>query len=190
MKIIETIVGTCNEDGSTYLAPMGVWEHDSHTILAPFKPSQTLDNLMRTRCAVINRTDDVRIFAGCLSGRRTWPLAESKRLVAKRLKAALSHSEVEVVKIKDDDRRPQLYTKIIHEAVHAPFVGFNRAQSAVIELAILVSRLDRLPPEKILKEIDYLKIAVDKTAGPDEFEAWSWLMARVEKKFRLSSNTP
>ena len=75
-------------------------------------------------------------------------------------------------------------------ATHAPFGGFNRAQAAVIELAILVSRLDRLPPEKILTEIAYLKIAVDKTAGRKELEAWTWLMERVQKKFPEASEIP
>ena len=189
MKILETIVSTCDQDNNTHLAPMGITQQDSHIILAPFKPSQTLDNLKHTPYAVINRTDDVRIFAGCLSGRKTWPLVATKNIVVKRLQAVLSHVEIKVVKIKDDALRPQLYAEVLSETVHAPFVGFNRAQSAVIELAILVSRLDRLPPEKILTEIDYLKIAIDKTAGAHELEAWSWLMARVEQNLDLKFNT-
>ena len=183
MKILETIVSTCNENGSTYLAPMGVWMNGSFIILAPFKPSTTLDNLKRNPYAVINRVDDVRVFAGCLSGRKKWSLTESNYAEAKRLEAALSHIEVKVVKTEDDALRPKLHTEILHEATHAPFCGFNRAQAAVIELAILVSRLDRLPSEKILTEIAYLKIAIDKTAGSEELEAWSWLIERVQKKF-------
>ena len=38
----------------------------------------------------------------------------------------------------------------------APFRGFNRAQAAVVEAAILVSRLHMLPPDKIEREIGYL----------------------------------
>jgi len=49
----------------------------------------------------------------------------------------------------------------------------------VIEAAILVSRLDRLPAQKIDDEMRYLAIAVDKTAGPVEREAWSWLTERI-----------
>ena len=37
-----------------------------------------------------------------------------------------------------------------------------------------------LPPEKIETEIAYLTIAIDKTAGEREWEAWGWLMARIE----------
>ena len=74
--------------------------------------------------------------------------------------------------------RPRLVCRPVFEAAHAPFRGFNRAQAAVIEAAILVSRLHMLPAEKVDAEIGYLRIAVDKTAGPRELEAWGWLMDR------------
>ena len=66
---------------------------------------------------------------------------------------------------------------------HAPFTGFNRAKAAVLELAILVSRLGMLPREKIEAEIAYLTIAIEKTAGEEEREAWGWLMQRVTDHF-------
>jgi len=44
---------------------------------------------------------------------------------------------------------------------------------------VLVSRLKRLPMEKIQQEMDYLRIAIDKTAGERELEAWSWLTEAV-----------
>ena len=46
----------------------------------------------------------------------------------------------------------------------------------MIELAILSSRLDCLPREKVARETAYLSIAIEKTAGPREAEAWAWLM--------------
>jgi hypothetical protein len=76
--------------------------------------------------------------------------------------------------------RPRLYCRVVHEANHAPFQGFNRAQFAVLEAAILVSRLDRLPWSKIETELDYLRIGLQKTAGERELEAWGWLMEKIE----------
>jgi hypothetical protein len=58
-------------------------------------------------------------------------------------------------------------------------MGFNRAQAAVVEAAILVSRLEMLPRDKIEQEISYLQIAVSKTAGAAEQEAWQWLMELI-----------
>lgn len=181
MLIYESIVTTRNEDGTTHLAPMGVWADGDERVLAPFRPSITLDNLRRERCAVINRSDDVRIFAGCLCGRRDWPLCDADQLPLQRLDGALSHSEVEVVDIREDDVRPQFICETLHEAGHAPFAGFNRAQAAVIEMCILASRLDRLEADKVAREIQYLRIAIEKTAGEHEREAWDWLMTMVEE---------
>jgi hypothetical protein len=67
----------------------------------------------------------------------------------------------------------------VHLAQHAPFLGFNRAQAAVLEAAILTSRLHMLPREKIDSELAYLEIAVTKTSGPAEQEAWDWLMEKI-----------
>jgi hypothetical protein len=46
-----------------------------------------------------------------------------------------------------------------------------------------------LPAEKIDAELKYLEIAIDKTAGPAEREAWSWLLERIEQ-FRTDANKP
>lgn len=178
--ILETIVTTQDPKGRPHLAPMGVhlWE-DGMTIL-PFRPSQTLANLLATGMAVVNATDDVRIFAGCLSGRRNWPLVPAERIACPRLRDALAHTELKLVRVEEDPTRPRLFCRTVHQANHAPFRGFNRAQFAVLEAAILVSRFDRLPWEKIEAELTYLKIGLEKTQGPREKEAWAWLMEKIE----------
>jgi len=179
--IRETIVSTRASDGRCHLAPIGVHERDGdELVIAPFRPSSTLDNLLDRRCAVVNHCDDVRVFAGCLTGRRDWPVVPAQTVDADRLKVALAHREVVLDRVEDDAQRPRLVCRVVHRATHAAFAGFNRAQAAVIEGAILVSRLHMLPSEKIEAEIAYLSIAVDKTAGPAEREAWGWLVERVE----------
>ena len=177
--IMETIVTTRSTDGNTHIAPMGLRRQEELFLLAPFKPSRSLDNMRREGSAIINYTDDVRVFAGCLTGRWDWPLCAADRINGQRLQDCLSHVELELVDIKDDEQRPELLFCAVHEATHAPFQGFNRAQSAVIEAAVLVSRLQMLPQEKIRAEIDYLTIAIEKTAGPHEQLAWDWLLQRI-----------
>lgn len=178
--ILETIVITRRADGAPHIAPLGIREQDDLVLLAPFRPSATLDNLHRDGRAVVNLTDDVRVFAGCLTGRRDWPVRPAERIAGWVLEAALSHRELEVVRIEDDDLRPRFYLREAHAANHAPFRGFNRAQAAVVEAAILVSRLHLLSSDKIDREIAYLQIAIDRTAGPREHQAWTWLIARIE----------
>lgn len=189
--IQEVIVTTTNSDGSVHIAPMGIHEAEGERlIIALFKPSRTLDNLRRTRQAVVNHCDDVRVFAGCVTGRREWPvLALDNGLDDDfgedgqrnwRLEAALSHQLVEMVEYQADAVRPRCLCEIRGRATHAPFRGFNRAQAAVLEATILVSRLERLPAEKVQHELEYLCVAMDKTAGARERQAWQWLMTAVE----------
>ena len=177
--IKETIITTLDEDGSIHIAPMGVKHEDDYYVIAPFKPSTTLKNLERSGQAVINMTDDVRIFAGCLTGHYVWPTIEVSAINGKRLAAALSHIEIEVAHQEGDGLRPVFYCSEKYQETHAPFMGLNRAKAAVLEAAVLVSRLHMLPDEKIDNEIEYLQIAIDKTASEHELEAWGWLMNRI-----------
>jgi hypothetical protein len=177
--INETIITTLNKDGSIHIAPMGVRHEDDFYVIAPFKPSTTLKNLQRSGQAVINMTDDVRIFAGCLTGHYDWPTIDVSAINGKRLAAALSHIEIEVAHQEGDGLRPVFYCSEKHQETHAPFMGLNRAKAAVLEAAVLVSRLHMLPDEKIDNEIEYLHIAIDKTASEHELEAWGWLMNRI-----------
>ncbi|MEE8321731.1 MAG: DUF447 domain-containing protein [Gammaproteobacteria bacterium] len=179
--IYETIITTINEDGAPHFSPMGIYEQDGMLVIAPFRPSVTLENLQRTQSAVINMTDDVTIFAGCLTGRNDWPTVPAEHIKGQRLLNALSHIEVEVDHCDEDESRPGFFCSIKHKATHTPFMGFNRAQASVIEVAILVSRLRMLSQEKIESEIGYLQIAIDKTAGEKEKQAWAWLMEYIEQ---------
>ncbi len=179
--IRESIVITLNPDGVPHIAPIGVIVEPSGLVIAPFQPSATLDNILAGKEAVVNYTDDVRIFAGCITGRRRdWPTRPAERIKGAVLEAALAHEEVELVEIREDPQRPRLLCRTVHAATGAPFRGFNRAQSSVVEAAILASRLSLLPREKIEREIAYLAIAIEKTAGPREREAWGWLMEMIE----------
>ena len=116
------------------------WSTVVSVMLAPFKPSATLDNLLREGTATINYTDDVRVYAGCLSNRREWPTCPTQDIKGLRLKDCLTHTEVRVSTCVEDDLRPTFTCDVVHEQMHKPFHGYNRAQSAVIELAILVDR--------------------------------------------------
>jgi hypothetical protein len=179
--IYETIVTTVDADNHPHIAPFGVSEKNGLVVIAPFRPSKTLDNLILSRAAVLNFTDDVRIFAGIITGRqRTWPMQKAEKIPGFVLDAALAHSELSLVEVNEHATRPEFYLQVEHEVNHASFRGFNRAQAAVIELAVLISRLHILPIEKINAELAYLNIAISKTAGEHELEAWGWLVEYLE----------
>jgi hypothetical protein len=179
--IFETVVTTVDAAGRVHVAPMGVRYRGRDVILMPFKPSTTYDNIIACGHAVLNIVLDTRIFAGCVTGRRDWPTLPAEKIAGRRLAAALSHLELRLAEHGAEATRPVLRLARVHEATHAPFIGFNRAQAAVIEAAVLVSRLHMLTPTKVDTEMTYLQIAIDKTAGPEEHEAWGWLQDAIAR---------
>ncbi|MFM7083432.1 MAG: DUF447 domain-containing protein [Hyphomicrobium sp.] len=179
-KIIEAIVITQNKIGDNHIVPLGLISDNEGWIIAPFRPSVTIDNLLENPYAVANLTDDIRVFAGCITGRRNWETVPADMLPGRRLAKCVTHWELKVERIINDKERPRFHCSSIHVASHQHWGGFNRAQAAILELAVLTTRLDRLPREKVEMELDYLNIAISKTAGPFELEAKDWLMERIE----------
>src|SRR4030081_1983285 len=101
--IRETILTTTNADGRLHITPIGIIADGCGWIIAPFRPSTTLDNLRAVPFAVANYTDDVRVFAGCLTGRRDWPTTAANSVPVPRLAGALAHAELSVSHITEDD---------------------------------------------------------------------------------------
>ena len=180
--IHEVIVTTISEDNKVHIAPMGIKIFENQVTISPFKPSQTLDNISKNYIATINFIDDVRIFAGIVTKyKKDWELEEIKdNTIVPRLVLANTHYNVIARDFKDDTKRPNIICDIINQGINKPFMGFNRAQFSVIEASVLVSRLRILPIEKILQEIEYLKIGIDKTAGIRESEAWNWIEEKIK----------
>lgn len=182
--IFEVVLTTESPDGRLHLAPMGVRYRGRQVVVMPFRPSTTLDNLLSTRRGVLNIVTDTRVFAGCVTGRRDWPtLAVDPQDPGRgrRLAAALRHLVLELADVQDDAQRPVLTLDVVEDVTHAPFPGLNRAQAAVIEAAVLVSRLHLLPRARIEQEMAIGQNAVDRTASAAEREAWGWLCEAVQR---------
>lgn len=178
--ILETIVTTTAADGTLHLVPFGlIREDDGGTVLAPFCPSPTIENLKANPVFAASSPRDIRVIAGAVTGRRDWPTLPCERIAGSRLADSFGHAEFEVERVEEDETRPRYRGRLVHEAAHSAFIGYNRAQGAVLEAAILSTRLHMLAPEKILSELRYLAIAISKTAGPREREAWGWIEDKV-----------
>ncbi|GJE60060.1 DUF447 domain-containing protein [Methylobacterium trifolii] len=177
--ILETIVTTLSPAGDLHLVPFGLIREGEAYVLAPFRPSPTIVNLEANPVFAASSPRDVRVIAGAVSGRRDWPVADCARIPGKRLADSFGHAEFEVARIEDDGTRPRYHGRMVHAESHHPFIGYNRAQAAVLEAAILSTRLHMLEPDKILTEMAYHAIAISKTAGPHEREAWDWIEDKV-----------
>lgn len=177
--ILETVVTTRSSDGGVHLVPFGLIQDGKDWILAPFRPSPTILNLEASPFFAASSPRDVRVIAGAVTGRRHWRTLPCAVIPGVRLAESFGHAEFEVIAVEADDTRPRYRGRMVHSESHTPFIGYNRAQAAVLEAAILSTRLHMLEPEKILTEMRYHAIAISKTAGPAEREAWDWIEDKV-----------
>ncbi len=182
--IVETIVTTVGEDGSVNCAPMGVEWGDADIVIKPFIETATYANVSVTRAAVVNLTDDVRVFARAAISSpefRTEPAAIVRGVV---LADCCAWREVEVRSIDSEPPRSRIETEVVHRGVRREFIGFNRARHAVLEAAIHATRLHLLERRYVEAELERLQVLVDKTAGPAEREAMALLRDHVHKSTR------
>lgn len=173
--IVETIVTTVAEDGTVNVAPMGVEWSDDRIVLKPFLETATYRNVLATGTAVVNLTDDVRVFARAAISNPHYPTVPAVAVRGVVLGDCCSWRELQVRSIDSTPPRSRIDTTLVHHGTNREFVGFNRARHAVLEMAIYATRLHLLPREFIESERARLQIIVDKTAGPQELEAMTLL---------------
>jgi len=177
--IVETIVTTMDAEGAVNCAPMGVEWGDDTIVLKPFLETATYRNVLATRAAVVNLTDDVRVFARAAISNpqyETGPAAVVRGVV---LSGCCSWRELEVLTIDSTPPRSRIDTTVVHRGTRREFIGFNRARHAVLEAAIYATRVHMLPRAFIDSELARLQTIVDKTAGPHELEAMELLTAHI-----------
>ena len=115
------------------------------------------------------------LFAQAAIGSPQFPWRPAERVAGAVLEAACSWLELEVEAIDATPPRSRIDARIVHRGRGREFVGFNRAKHAVLEAAILATRVHMLPASQVREELDRLQVLVEKTAGPREREAWALL---------------
>jgi hypothetical protein len=173
--ILETIVTTVASDDTVNCAPMGVEWGEDVIVLKPFLETATYRNVMETGAAVVNLTDDVRVFARAAISNppyATEPAAVVRGVV---LADGCSWRELELRSIDSTPPRSRIVMAVVHKGTRREFIGFNRACHAVLETAIYATRVHLLPREFLESELARLQVIVDKTAGPREREAMAIL---------------
>lgn len=180
MMILEAIVTTLNEDNRVNISPMGplvTGDDLSRFELRPFNTSTTFANLERSGCGVLHITDDVELFARSAIGQlETEPrLVDAETIAGKILADACRGCEFQVEFIEGPGPRMHLNCRTTRLFRFRDFFGFNRAKHAVIEAAILATRVDFLPAELIASQFRDLASAVTKTGGESERRAFDLL---------------
>jgi uncharacterized protein len=188
--IIESILTTSDARGTVNFAPMGVEWGEEEIVIKPFLETTTFRNLDATRVAVVNLTDDVMLFAQGAIATVQFPAIPAAVVPGVVLEAACSWREVEVRSLDATPPRARIVTRVVHHGARREFLGFNRARHAVLEAAILATRIHLLPVEQIRAEFARLQVIVDKTAGPREREAMTLLTDYIQRAPSLPSRPP
>src|SRR5690606_13311764 len=152
-------------------------------VLRPFQTSTTYANLKRHGEGVLHITDDVLLLARAAIGAleetpETFPAEQVKGAV---LRSACRWYEFRVVSLDDSAERTRIEADVVHTGRLRDFFGFNRARHAVLEAAILATRIHLLPADEIREELARLAVPVEKTAGPAERQAFALLRDYVDR---------
>lgn len=182
-RILEGIVTTLNADGSVNVSPMGPIVDDAldRLWLRPFQTSTTYRNLKRTGRGVFHVTDDVELLAQAAVGQPN-PLprfTQSPAGDALILADACRWYAFEIESLDDRAERANIVARVTDRGTLREFLGFNRAKHAVLEAAILATRLHLLGVQEVLSEFESLQVAVDKTGGVAEQRAMAFLRGYV-----------
>ena len=182
-RILEGIVTTLNADGSVNVSPMGPIVDDAHDRLwlRPFQTSTTYRNLKRTGRGVFHVTDDALLFAQAAVGQPS-PLPRFTQSPAGDdliLADACRWYAFEIESLDDAEERTSIVARVTDRGRLREFLGFNRAKHAVLEAAILATRLHLLGAQEVLAEFDRLQVAVDKTGAAAEQRAMAFLRGHV-----------
>jgi hypothetical protein len=182
--IVEGLLTTLNADGSVRIAPMGprVDPQFLQLMLRPFPSSASFANLQRSGQGVFHVTDDVWLLAQTAVGEPDPlpPLLPAPQVQGLILADACRWYALRVASIDTRSERAEVRAQVVAAGVQREFLGFNRARHAVVEAAILATRVHLLPPAELRQQFAWLRPLVDKTGGPREQQAFDFLSAHVE----------
>lgn len=183
--IVEGVLTTVNADGGVNIAPLGpvIDQHWRQWRLRPFQTARTFANLLERRAGVFHVTDDVLLLAQAAIGPVEPPpkLRRAEQVDGWIIDDACRWYELEVTGVDDSRPRAEIDCRLVAEGRRRDFFGFNRAKHAVLEAAILATRVGILPDEEIFREFARLAAPVEKTGGAQEREALALLTDYVRR---------
>ena len=184
--ILEGLLSVQTADGGVHIAAMGPEVSDARSvnqlILKPFQSSRTSDLLSALPEGVFHLTDNVLLFAQAVTGTlgqdlRIRPADTVRGWI---LEDACEAFEFRIEKSDTSHDRSKLYATIQKAHFARPFRGFSRASHAVIEAAILLSRIHLLRVDDVQQQLELLRPLVTKTAGEQERHAFELIVSKTQ----------
>ena len=187
--VIEGLLITRSSNGQPHAAAMGPVVREERADwfeLRPFRDTRTLANLQRCAEGVFHIVDDVLVLARVVTGQ---PLEEHELRTAQEVhgwiwQGACSAWEFRVAgESAGTELRAAIRCRILRRHHLKPFVGFNRARHALLELAITVTRLHLLPSDEIRTALAEAERLTQKTGGPRERAALQLLQRTIQARW-------
>lgn len=187
--ILEGIVTTLCADGQAHIAAMGAAVDDSQSRsirrmeLRPYQGTTTLANLERTGQAVFHVTDDVELLARAAIRRLDVlpQLAPAQAVEGWILSDACRWYALRVTSLDASGPRAKADALVVAEGRLRDFFGLNRAKHAVVEAAILATRVAWTSPDELRGAFGRLAVLVEKTGGAAEQRAFALLSDYVNQ---------
>ncbi len=178
-QVVETILSTISAQKEPNAAPIGVWINQDNTLsIHPFEETLTAQNLLAHSEAVINITNDPRLFFNTAFKRELgqedlfW-FEPSHSVEVPSVRGMDAYIEVSISPLPTERRAGQLsfqcHVRQITAPPRIPQV-FSRAQSAAIECIIHATRIralhdiDPIKADKLLTQIQDLQTLVQRIA--------------------------
>lgn len=183
--IIETILSSCGKDGKINFAPVGVHIPDDTLQLSEvneielflYSGSRTYSNLTDIPEGVINFTDDILSFVEAAVNSPHFPETPSQFIRPPRMAAAKTVWEFVIISFDRSTEPARIIGKVLFRKELAGFYGLCRARGAILEAAILATRLAWIPAGKITEAWPQWREIVARTGGIREQKAFQILTA-------------
>ncbi|QDS95285.1 hypothetical protein FF011L_40780 [Roseimaritima multifibrata] len=185
--ILESLVTTVDATGKPHLAPLGpVVDRQFESFqLHPFVGTRTFANLQATGRAVVHVTDDSLLLARSAIGYvPAETLVEWVDIAGDRfpvLKDCCRWYALQMTDWEDHPQRPTVQSVILQQQRVRDFFGFNRAQSAVVEAAILATRVHLITDDVLRPQLQQLATLVERTGGDNEQQAFALLEKYIDQ---------
>ncbi|HWQ82964.1 MAG TPA: DUF447 domain-containing protein [Anaerolineales bacterium] len=170
--IIESIFSTLGPGDQPNFAPMGITWGESVLTVRPFRATATYTNLLATGCGVLSLTDDVLPFVQSSLYRVDLPHFPAHSIPGVILQGACSWRELQVLSVGGTPERAEIRCQVVHTGHQREFLGFCRASVAVLEAAILATRLQAHTPAAVQEIMRHYAQIVEKTGGDNDRRAF------------------
>ncbi len=179
--IVEVILSTLDRAGRPNFAPMGVVWGEEEIVVRPFRTTHTFANLLASGYGVASVTDDALAFVEAALGDPLLPHFPAVRVPGVVFQGACYWRELQVIDVGGDEERAEIACRVVHRGWQRDFLGFNRARNALVELAILATRLHLSGFAPVLEALERCEPIVRKTGDEPEMKALARIREYVER---------